>query len=174
MPPAKSSRNHDDSKADGPNSKEKGGNGHSSTKMRRGASQQNHSHLREVTNAAAIPPPQPAAEPSPPSLQWTTFERDILHAYRREHRLNTPSSFSNPYRQWILSQPNGIGLHSPTMVRRQQARRQSKDKLALAVRKHFNGMGVQENDVIVDFIYKIRHDSTRISKPYSAPTATTK
>lgn len=107
-------------------------------------------------------------------LQWTTFERDILHAYRREHRLNTPSSFSNPYRQWILSQPSGIGLHSPTMVRRQQARRQSKDKLALAVRKHFNGMGVQENDVIVDFIYKIRHDTTRISKPYSAPTATTK
>ncbi|KAJ4149639.1 hypothetical protein NW754_001076 [Fusarium falciforme] len=74
MPPAKSSRNHDDPKADGPNSKEKGGNGHSSTKMRRGASQQNHSHLREVTNAAAIPPPQPATEPSPPSLQWTTFE----------------------------------------------------------------------------------------------------
>ncbi|KAJ4328524.1 hypothetical protein N0V84_001041 [Fusarium piperis] len=174
MPPAKSSRNHDDSKADGPNSKEKGGNGHSSTKMRRGASQQNHSHLREVTNAATIPPPQPVVELSPPSLQWTAFERDILHAYRREHRLSTPSSFSNPYRQWILSQPNGIGLHSPTMVRRQQARRQSKDKLALAVRKHFNGMGVQENDVIVDFIYKIHHDTTRISKPYSAPTATTK
>jgi histone deacetylase complex subunit SAP30 len=53
------------------------------------------------------------------------------------------------------------------MVRRRQARRQSKDQLALAVRKHFNGMGVQENDVIVDFIYKIRHDPSRISKPYA-------
>ncbi|KAM0416108.1 hypothetical protein ACHAPD_005023 [Fusarium lateritium] len=186
MPPAKSSRNHDDSKSDAPNSKEKGGNGHSSTKMRRNASQQNHSHLREVQNAAAAVP-QPPAEPVPPSvrqppppyhdlrslfrspalrLQWASFERNVLHAYRREHRLNTPTSFSNPYCQWILSQPNSVGLHSPTMVRRRQARRQSKDQLALSVRKHFNGMGVQENDVIVDFIYKIRHDPNRISKPY--------
>ncbi|KAF5018089.1 hypothetical protein F66182_9951 [Fusarium sp. NRRL 66182] len=147
--------------------------------MRRNASQQNQSHRREVQNAATIPPPQPAAEPSPPSvgqpllhphimLHWASFDRDVLHAYRREHRLSTPTSFSNPYCQWILSQPNGIGLHSPTMVRRRQARRQSKDQLALAVRKHFNGMGVQESDVIVDFISKIRHDSNRISKPYSS------
>ncbi|CAJ0549322.1 Ff.00g029350.m01.CDS01 [Fusarium sp. VM40] len=233
MPPAKSSRNHDDSKADGPNSKEKGTNGHSSTKMRRNASQQNHSLLRELQNAAVAAAPQPPVEPSPPSvgqppplfhvlwslsglrritktweacfglfvrplalqgelarprslsiqfialtlclpqLHWASFDRDVLHAYRREHRLNTPSSFSNPYCQWILSQPNGIGLHSPTMVRRRQARRQSKDQLALAVRKHFNGMGVQENDVIVDFIYKIRHDPNRISKPYASGKATT-
>jgi hypothetical protein len=59
------------------------------------------------------------------------------------------------------------------MVRRRQARRQSKDQLALAVRKHFNGMGVQENDVIVDFIYKIRHDPNRISKPYAGGKTTT-
>lgn len=171
MPPAKSARNHDDHKSDGP--KEKNSNGHTSTKMRRGASQQNHSHLREVTNASAAAPPKPAAEPSPPSLHWTSFERDILHAYRREHHLKTPTSFSNPYCQWILSQPNGIGLHSPTMIRRREARRQSKDQLALAVRKHFNGMGVQENDVIVDFIYKIRHDPARISKPQKTPSKTT-
>ncbi|KAK7414860.1 hypothetical protein QQZ08_012487 [Neonectria magnoliae] len=164
MPPAKSSRNHDDSKSDAPNSKEKNGNGHASTKMRRGASQNSHSHLREVTNAAAVVPPPPPAEPTPPSLQWSSFERDVLHAYRREHHLTTPTSFSNPYRQWILSQPSGIGLHSPTMVRRRQARRQSKDHLALAVRKHFNGLGVQENDVIVDFIYKIRHDPKHDAK----------
>ncbi|KAM0235853.1 hypothetical protein ACHAP5_009590 [Fusarium lateritium] len=199
MPPAKSSRNHDDSKSDGPNSKEKGANGHPSTKMRRNASQQNHSLLRELQNAAVAAAPQPPVEPSPPSvgqppplfyvlrrlsglrrlpqstesLHWASFDRDVLHAYRREHRLNTPSSFSNPYCQWILSQPSGIGLHSPTMVRRRQARRQSKDQLALAVRKHFNGMGVQENDVIVDFIYKIRHDPNRISKPYASGKVTT-
>ncbi|KAF5659267.1 hypothetical protein FHETE_9511 [Fusarium heterosporum] len=174
MPPAKSSRNHDDSKSDGPSSKEKVGNGQSSTKMRRNASQQNHSLLRDLQNAAAAAAaaPQPPVEPSPPSLHWASFDRDVLHAYRRQHRLNTPSSFSNPYCQWILSQPNGIGLHSPTMVRRRQARRQSKDQLALAVRKHFNGMGVQENDVIVDFIYKIRHDPNRISKPHASGKAT--
>lgn len=45
------------------------------------------------------------------------------------------------------------------MVRRRQARRQSKNHLALAVRKHFNGVGIQENDVIVDFIHKIRHEA---------------
>ena len=28
----------------------------------------------------------------------------------------------------------------------------------MAVRKHFNGMGIQENDVIVDFLYKIHRD----------------
>lgn len=33
----------------------------------------------------------------------------------------------------------------------------------MAVRKHFNGMGIQENDVIVDFIYKIR--SEKVLKP---------
>lgn len=42
------------------------------------------------------------------------------------------------------------------MARRREARKQSKEKLALLVRKHFNGVGVQENDVIVDFIHKVR------------------
>lgn len=46
------------------------------------------------------------------------------------------------------------------MARKKHARRQSKDRLALAVRKHFNGMGVQENDVIVDFIYKLRTENS--------------
>lgn len=26
----------------------------------------------------------------------------------------------------------------------------------MTVRKHFNGVGIQENDVIVDFIHKVR------------------
>lgn len=58
----------------------------------------------------------------------------------------------------MLSQPGGIGLYSPTMVCKRKNRRQSKEQLALAVRKHFNGMGIQENDVIVDFIYKVRSE----------------
>ena len=44
------------------------------------------------------------------------------------------------------------------MVRKLQARRQTKDTLAKTVRKHFNGLGIQENDVIVDFIYKVRSE----------------
>lgn len=31
----------------------------------------------------------------------------------------------------------------------------------MAVRKHFNGIGAQENEVIVEFIYNIRSDNAR-------------
>lgn len=91
-------------------------------------------------------------------LNWSSFDRDTLHSYRREHQLNTPTSFSNTYHEWVLSQPGSIGIYSPTMVCKRQARRQNKEQLAMAVRKHFNGMGIQENDVIVDFLYKIHSD----------------
>ncbi len=42
------------------------------------------------------------------------------------------------------------------MARRRDQRRQSKEQLANAVRKHFNGLGIQENEVVVDFLYKVR------------------
>ncbi len=64
------------------------------------------------------------------------------------------------YHEYVLSEKAGIGLYSPTMVRKKKARRQNKDHLALAVRKHFNGVGIQENDVIVDFICKVRHSKS--------------
>jgi histone deacetylase complex subunit SAP30-like protein len=59
----------------------------------------------------------------------------------------------------ILSQPGSIGMYSPSMMRKKADRRQSKEQLALSVRKHFNSVGVQENDVIVDFIHKVRSHS---------------
>lgn len=34
------------------------------------------------------------------------------------------------------------------------------------MRKHFNGLGIQENDVIVDFIYKVRnHQGVKDQSP---------
>lgn len=45
---------------------------------------------------------------------------------------------------------------SPTMAQRKENRRQSKDQLANSVRKHFNGMGIAENEVVVEFLYKVR------------------
>lgn len=45
---------------------------------------------------------------------------------------------------------------SPTMARRKEERRQSKEQLANSVRKHFNSMGIIENEVVVDFLYKVR------------------
>ena len=96
-------------------------------------------------------------------LQWPAFEREVLHAYRRVYRLNTPTAFSRDYHQWVLTQSGSIGLYSPTIARKKEFRRQTNDELTGSVRKHFNSLGVQENDVIVDFLHKIRNG--RASKP---------
>jgi histone deacetylase complex subunit SAP30 len=69
----------------------------------------------------------------------------------------------SPFHQLTLSQAGSTGLHSPTMARRKADRKQSREQLATVVRKHFNGVGIQENDVVVDFIHKVR--SQGISKP---------
>ncbi|GAP86225.1 hypothetical protein SAMD00023353_0303690 [Rosellinia necatrix] len=180
MPPAKSKVIHDDAKSDTASLKER--NGHSSKdthktngKLQRVASSTG-SQLKEATTAKA-----PTAAMTPPvlqptitsGLQWSTFDRDVLHEYRREYRLDTPTAFSSAYRHWVLSQ-SSVGRRSPTMARRAQFRRQSKDDLAKAVRRHFNAVGVQENDVIVEFLHKVRNPGVvkpRRNKeaPHSSP-----
>ncbi|OAR00581.1 hypothetical protein LLEC1_00349 [Akanthomyces lecanii] len=158
MPPKTSARGQDD-KADAPATKERPLA--SSTKMRRNASQTSNNQPREAPTSAPTSAPAPGlSEPAPPTIPWASFERDALHAYRREHDLPSSTSFASTYHQYVLSEKAGIGLYSPTMVRKKHTRRQNKDHLALAVRKHFNGVGIQENDVIVDFISKIRHSKT--------------
>ncbi|RDA96102.1 hypothetical protein CP533_1806 [Ophiocordyceps camponoti-saundersi (nom. inval.)] len=127
------------------------------SKMRRVASQTGMSQL--IREAAAAPTSTPVGLDVvvvAPTLNWPSFERHTLDAYCRQHQLNAPSSFSSSYHQRVLSQPGSIGLCSPTMVARRKSRRQSKEQLAMAVRKHFNGMGIQENDVMVDFIHRVR------------------
>jgi histone deacetylase complex subunit SAP30 len=49
------------------------------------------------------------------------------------------------------------------MARKQEYRRQSKEQLARVVRKHFNGLGIQENEVVVGFLHKVKNPG--ISKP---------
>ena len=83
------------------------------------------------------------------------MEAPVLNAYRHVYRLDTPAAFSSTLNQMVLSNPS-IGRHSPTMARRKNKRRVSKEQLALAVRKNFNGLGVQESEVVVDFLYKVR------------------
>lgn len=90
-----------------------------------------------------------------PQLQWSTFDASILHGYRYDYRLNTPAAFNKSYNQLVLSHST-IGRMSPTMARRKEQRRQSKEQLANSVRKHFNSMGIIENEVVVDFLYKVR------------------
>ncbi|KAI1437573.1 hypothetical protein GGR50DRAFT_692091 [Xylaria sp. CBS 124048] len=178
MPPAKAKANQEDTKSDTASTKERNGhkdNHRANGKLQRIASSTG-SQLKEVTlarglaNTSAASASQPTATPG---LQWSTFDRDVLHEYRREHRLDTPTAFSSSYRYWVLSQSN-VGLQSPTMARRAQFRRQSKDDLAKAVRRHFNGAGIQENDVIVDFLHKVRNPGIAKSRrnkelPHSSP-----
>jgi hypothetical protein len=65
----------------------------------------------------------------------------------------------------VLTQPGSIGLYSPTIARRKDLRRQTQDQLTNVVRKHFNGLGVQENDIIVDFLHKVRSQGISKHKP---------
>jgi hypothetical protein len=48
------------------------------------------------------------------------------------------------------------------MARPKSKRRVHKDQLALAVRKNFNANGVNETDVLVDLLYKVKHQGTDI------------
>lgn len=96
-------------------------------------------------------------------MEWAKIDSSILHEYRYAYRLNTPSAFSNPHNELVLSR--GIGKMSPTMVRRKERRRQSKEQLTHAVRKHFNGLGIQENEVVVDFLYKVHHSGISSPEP---------
>jgi hypothetical protein len=70
--------------------------------------------------------------------------------------MTTPAAFNSSYNQVVLSR-SSIGRMSPTMARKKEQRRQGKDQLANAIRKHFNSLGVIENEVIIDFLYKVRH-----------------
>jgi hypothetical protein len=41
------------------------------------------------------------------------------------------------------------------MAIRKDRRRVGKEQLAMAVRKNFNGLAIQEGEVVVDFLYKV-------------------
>jgi len=42
------------------------------------------------------------------------------------------------------------------MARKKEQRRQTHEQLANTARKHFNNMGIVENEIVVDFLYKVR------------------
>lgn len=89
-------------------------------------------------------------------MAWSTAPISLLNAYRVSHHLSSPAAFTSPLNQALLSNP-GIGRQSPTMARRKEKRRVSKEQLALAVRKNFNSAAVSEIDVVVELVYKVRH-----------------
>ena len=95
-------------------------------------------------------------------MAWSKQDSSILQGYRRAYRLDTPSAFKNPLSHVVLG--NGIGRFSPTMARPKAKRRVQKEQLALAVRKNFNALGVNETDVIVDLLYKVKNQGTTASR----------
>ncbi|CAK4031994.1 Hypothetical predicted protein [Lecanosticta acicola] len=89
-------------------------------------------------------------------MSWNTAPLELLNTYRVAHNIPSPAAFTSPLRQAQLTNA-GIGRQSPTMARKKEKRRISKEQLALAVRKNFNGAAVNEIDVVVDLVYKVRN-----------------
>lgn len=89
-------------------------------------------------------------------MAWSIASSELLDTYRVAHNLPSPAAFTSPLRQALLTN-SGIGRQSPTMARKKEKRRVSKDQLALAVRKNFNGAAVNEIDVVVELVYKVRN-----------------
>lgn len=52
---------------------------------------------------------------------------------------------------------------------RKKKQRQSKEQLARTIRKHFNGQGVNENDVIPETIFKVRNDNAERARGPQKP-----
>lgn len=164
MPPPRSRPQPDDSRSEASSTKEKIGTSNSvvaiNGKARRVVSAITvGSSLRDVVtvgpNGTTAGGSGSASSESSTGIQWSTIDASILHGYRYDYRLNTPAAFNKTYNQFVLSN-SAIGRMSPTMARRKEQRRQGKDQLANAVRKHFNSMGIAENEVVVDFLYKVR------------------
>jgi len=80
--------------------------------------------------------------------------RPVLLAYRSAYRLGTPACFANPVAHVVLG--SGVGTRSPTMAQRSKYKRVEKEKLAMAVRKHFNAMPVSESDVVGEMLYRVQ------------------
>lgn len=173
MPPARSRAAHDDSKNDHTNGKERGGTS-GGGKGKKSAAAANSTNSKD--SAAATTSDASATQIAgvgaglPPSLSsiqlthlfaqmsWNT-EQDLplLQRYRSAHRLDTSSAFRSAENAAILSAP-GIGRYSPTMIRKGQKKKQvPQDQLALAVRKHFNGQAVSEQEVMIDFLYSVKN-----------------
>ncbi|KAH8729004.1 hypothetical protein GQ44DRAFT_737185 [Phaeosphaeriaceae sp. PMI808] len=117
----------------------------------------NGSSLKEVDNVSTNSG-QTSSDSNPSNIIWSSQDISVLRDYRRAYRLDSPSAFKNPLSHVVLGQ--GIGRYSPTMARPKSKRRVHKDQLALAVRKNFNALGVNESDVIVDWLYKSKNQGS--------------
>ena len=88
-------------------------------------------------------------------IPWTSEDHDLLQAYRNVYRISSPAAFKLPLSHIVLGN-SVIGRQSPTMARTKSKRRVSSDQLALAIRRNFNALAVNENDVVANLLYTVR------------------
>lgn len=132
------------------------------------AAKDNGSALKELAAVSA----DASETAQAPGMSWNTTPLSLLNTYRVSHHLSTPAAFTSPLNHALLANP-GIGRQSPTMARRKEKRRVSKDQLATNVRKHFNGAAVNEIDVVVELVYKSKNKD-KAFRMRSAPGITKK
>jgi histone deacetylase complex subunit SAP30 len=96
-------------------------------------------------------------------MGWDDIPLSVLHNYRHAYRLPVPSA-SSSYRGIVLS--SGIGKKTPSACGR--GHRSSRDALATAVRKNFNAQPIQENEVIVNFLYTVKNQGEKSEKKLEA------
>lgn len=95
-------------------------------------------------------------------IKWANQADELLDSYRIAYKLDSAPSFHTTLSAAVLTAP-GIGRRSPTMIKKRDKRKIPKEQLALAVRKHFNGLAVNESDVLVDFVYAVKNQGTTLS-----------
>jgi len=95
-------------------------------------------------------------------MGWDDLDVKTLHKYRHAYRLNVPSA-TRGFNNIVLS--TGSGKKSPSRVRS----RISRDTLATAVRKNFNAQPIQENEVIVNFLYSVKNQDKHFRLRFPPP-----
>jgi histone deacetylase complex subunit SAP30 len=94
---------------------------------------------------------------------WLNAPSHVLERYRTAYRLDVASAFYNSATQHLLN--NRVGLKSPTMAGgRVEKRRQPKRGLAEAIKKHFDTIPINEEQVIARFLYKTRTKGKLVAK----------
>ncbi|KAK0357467.1 hypothetical protein LTR02_007510 [Friedmanniomyces endolithicus] len=158
MPPAKSRPANEELRAEASTARERqvAAMAHARSRLNNVpmAAQQVGNSLKEL--ALATPDSGNVGPIQSTGMAWGTASTAMLNTYRVAHSLTTPAAFASNYHQALLTNP-GIGRQSPTMARRKDKRRVAKEVLALAVRKNFNSAAVSETDVVVELVYKVRH-----------------
>ncbi|TKX26514.1 Sin3 binding region of histone deacetylase complex subunit SAP30 [Elsinoe australis] len=102
-------------------------------------------------------------------LSWNKEQLSNLQNYRFKNKLNHPSPYTNSLNRAVLTNP-GIGQHSPTAIamKRRAQKKDSKQDLATAVRKHFNAMPADQSAVAAGFIHRV-HNQEKEFRIRSSP-----